>query len=269
MKNHQYPKMAYQPTGLVITIPLYTFEELSEDARNRVVSDYVEERANDPYLAQYFADCYESDIWHCVKDLESNISGARVSWQYNRWYSCYFDCEYSYDDCYDPSKLSTIEDNGYCYSMDICDAWNAHIRKLNTIYYRVDYLDHLLWDVYNDWDAFERRFDPNAKFSARLDRMRDDLISQWYEELEKACDDVRDAIEILLRGEWDYYTSEEYARMECEDETAQGYECRTIDNTGRMYYYDTRKWYTIDGELYEQSSIIHECVSIVKTEDQR
>lgn len=35
--------------------------------------------------------------------------------------------------------------------------------------------------------------------------------------------------------------------------------------SGRVYYSDNRKWYTVDGELYEQSNVSHECVSLVKT----
>lgn len=248
-----------------VTVDLFTFDELSEDAKNRVVSDYCEERANDPYYWQYFADTCESEIWECVRDLENSISGARVSWSYNRWYSCDFDCEYSYSDSYDPCELEPIENNGYCYSMGICDTWNAHIRKLNAISYRLEYIGHLMEDVYPDWDYWRSDWiEENEPFYNRLDILYSDAVSLWYEELERACDDVRNMIEFLLRSEWEYYTSEEFAREECEDESTQGYEIRTRDNVGRVYYSDCRKWYTENGEFFDQSNINHACVSIVK-----
>ena len=246
------------------TITLYTFDELTEEARARVVADYAEERANDPYFSQWFNDCYESDIWECVRDLEQSISGARVHWQYNRWYSCDFDCEFSYDDCYDPGEFETVKDNGLCYSMDLCDVWNKHVRKLNAICYRVDHLESLMYGEYDVWGQHYVYLKHNEAAYNRLETMRDNLIGAWYAELEAACEDVRNTIEALLRGEWEYYTGEEYAREECEDESTQGYECRTIDNAGRVYYSDCRRWYTVDGQFYEQSDINHACVSIVR-----
>jgi len=252
-------------------IPLFEFYELNEDAKNKVVKEYAEERANDPYHWQWFSDTTESEIWDCVHDLENSIYNARVSWNYNRWYSCDFDCEYSYSDIYDPCELYAVEDNGICYSMDLCDAWNAHLKRLNGICYRIEYLDHLCDDVYYYEPWYMGAGPENETFYKRLDSMRDDLISLWYEELEKACEDVQSTIESLLRGEWEYYTSEEYTRAECEDAYAQGDRCYTCEYpyyrnggyAGRVYYSDNRKWYTADGELFEQSDINHECISIV------
>lgn len=247
------------------SVNVYEFHELSAEAQGRVISEYIEERANDPYFGQWFADCYEQEIWDCVRDLEKSITGARVRWSYNRWYSCDFDCEFSYDDCYDPGYVETVKDTGYYASMDICDAWNKHARKLNGLYYQYRHLDYLCWEVYNEWDSNVYEEAPqNASFFRRADALRDIVVSRWYQELEKACEDVRNEIETLLCTEWDYYTSEEYTRTECEDEYAQGYECHSTDDAGRVYYSDTRKWYLASGEFYEQSSINHECVSIVK-----
>jgi len=247
------------------TITLYTFDELTEEARARVVADYAGERANDPYFSQWFADFQEHEIWECVRDLENTISWTGATWHYNRWYSCDFDCEFSYDDCYDPGELNRVNDNGICYSMDLCDAWNKHVRKLNGLCAQFEHVDYLCWDVYNEWDSNYYCDAPNnAHFYARADALRDHLIGAWYAELETACEDVRNTLEYLLRAEWEYYTGEEYAREECEDESTQGYECRQIDNAGRVYYSDCRRWYTVDGQFYEQSDVNHECVSIAR-----
>lgn len=243
-------------------IPLFEFHELSEDAQNRVISEYASERENDPYFPQWFYDCYEHDVWECVHDLEKSISGARVNWRYNRWYSADFDCEYSYNDCYDPCELETVDDNGICYSMDLCDTWNAHIRELNAINARFELIEQYMEETASNYDYWNLYTAADRVYN-RLDDMRSDLIGRWYNELEKACDDVRNTIETLLRGEWEYYTSEECARDDFEGNHA-GEEYRTRDNSGRVYYSDSRKWYTASGELFEESNITHECVSIVK-----
>lgn len=244
------------------TIALYTFDELNDDAQAHIVADYAEERANDPYFGQWFADTTESEIWECVRDLEKSITGARVSWQYNRWYSCDFDCEFSYDDCCDPGELYTVDDNGICYSMDLCDAWNSHVGKLNAINRAFENVSNYMYDVNSSFDYWNGETYEDRLYSI-LDDAQSSLVGRWYAELEAACEDVRNMIETLLRGEWDYYTSEEYARGEFEaNET--GYECRTRDNSGRVYYSDNRRWYTVDGEFYEQSDVNRECVSIVK-----
>lgn len=270
MRNYTYNEMKLQPTGKTHTVELYEFHELADDAQARIIAEYDEERQGDPYFSQWFADCYESEIWDAVRDLEKSITGVRVQWRYNPWYSCDFDVVFSYDDCYDPCELAPVEDNGYYASMDVCDAWNNHIRKLNAISAHIDYLyqaeDALYDSGYMDLVAIggtKRGHRPGANVAFRIDELRGDIIGRWYEELEKACDDVRDAIEIILRNEWDYYASEEYARENFVANEA-GYECRTIDSSGRVYYHDSRKWYTADGELFEESNIVHKCVSIVR-----
>ena len=251
------------------TIELYTFNELTEEARARVVADYVEERANDPYFGQYFADTYEREIWDCVRNLEESITCACVRWQYNRWYSCDFDCEYKIKD-FDwiaPDIAEVVKDDGYYASSDLCSAWNAHTRKLSALATMYDNLcDQVHKYPYAEWEYGRNGWGvpENRAYGEKLEDMRDNILNAWIEELEAAAEDVRNMIEYLLRGEWDYYTSEEYARMECEDEFTQGCEYRTRDNSGRVFYSDSRKWYTVDGKFCEQGNVSYECVSIVK-----
>lgn len=52
--------------------------------------------------------------------------------------------------------------------------------------------------------------------------------------------------------------------MELEDETTTGGEYYTRDKCGRVYYYDSRRWYTAAGVHYCTSDIDRECVSIVR-----
>jgi len=247
------------------TIQLYEFHELCEDAQNRVIAEYAIERENDPYFAQYFTDCYESEIWECVHALENSISCANVKWHYNHWYSCDFDCEYTIKDIdwIEPDTCEPVKDTDYYASMDLCDAWNAHARKLNALATMYGNLcDQIVKLPYEEWEFYAKP--ENRQFCEKLEKMKETIFDNWIIELEKACDDVRDTIETLLRGEWDYYASEECARDDFVGNHA-GEEYRTCDNSGRVYYSDYRKWYTAAGELYEQSKINHECVSIVKT----
>jgi len=252
-------------TTIKRVIPLFEYYELNEDAQNRVISEYAIERENDPYFTQYFVDCYESEIWECVHALENSIACADVKWNYNRWYSCDFDCEYKIKDIdwLEPDTCEPVKNTGYYASMDITETWNAHVRKLNALATMYGNLcDQIIELPYEEWEFFAKP--ENRHFCEKLEKMKETTFDNWIIELEKACDDVRDTIETLLRGEWDYYTSEEYSRIECEDETTQGGEYRTRDNAGRVYYSDNRKWYTKDGELFEQSDIDHVCISIVK-----
>jgi len=272
IKTEQIMRM--QPTSETYTVDLYTFDELNDDAREKIIDEFMEERANDPYFAQWFSDAYESEIWACVRDFEQNITGANVQWRYNPWYSCDFDCVYKIKD-FDwitPDEMEPVKDTGYYASMDICDAWNGHTRKLNAIARLYSYMSELQMTEYPAYE-WEYNGDPcNMAFYNRLDAMTARLHDEWIEELERACNNVRDTIETLLRAEWEYYTSEECARLECEDESTQGGEFRACEYpyysnggyTGRVFYSDNRKWYTVDGEYYEQSDVNYECVSIVK-----
>ena len=242
------------------TVNLYEFRELPEDVQNRILNKYMETRTE--WLSIDFCNYQEHDIWECVRDLEKSITGARVRWDYNHWYSCDFDTEYAYDDCYDPCELEIIEDNGYYASMDICDSWNAHIKKLNAIYARFELIEQYINETASNYDYWNLYTAADRVYN-RLDDMRSDLIGRWYAELENACKDVSNTITSLLITEWEdvqtrEYALNEYLANEC------GYESRTIDNSGRVYYYDSRQWFTIDGEKYETPNYRRECVSIVK-----
>ena len=270
MKVKTEKVMQYVPTGETYDVELFEFFELNDGIKKRIAREYLEDNAE--AIAFEFQESQESEIWECVRDLEKSICGARVKWHYNRWYSCDFDIEYRYDDCYSPCELDAVNDTGHCASMDICDAWNGHIRKLNAIYHELEYLGHLDNDVYPYWSRDCDVIRENVLFNSRIEELQDRYIGLWYEELEKACEDVADTIQRLLIDEWEYMNDIEYALIRLEDESEAGGEWRTCEYpyyknggyTGRIFYNDTRKWYTAYGELYEQANVNHECVSIVK-----
>ena len=257
------------------TVDLYTLEELDKDAREKALQDYIEERAADPYYWQHFADCTEREIWECVRGLEKSISAVDVRWSYNPWYSADFDCVYKLKgvDWIGPDEMEPAEDDGYCYSMDLCDAWNAHIRRLNGLARMYLYMVDLQGYEYpaHEWECGG---DPcNRAFYYRLEGLINGLRDRWFAELEAACEDVTRTLEGLLQSEWEYYDSREYAELEFEDEYTQGgkwYTCeypyyKNGGYTGRVYYSDNRRWYTADGTRYDDApTVCDECISIVK-----
>lgn len=236
--------MKLQPTGEVYTVDLYEFHELGDAARARIIEEYQEERAG--WIDYDFRNYQEHEIWQCVRDLEEQ-TGAR--WFYNRFYSCDFDTEYTTPAYNGIDGANVAKDTGYYASFDLCEAWNAHARKINA-------LSSYYWALE---DTLEKK--APVKFDAwALSRF---IYGECERELEAACADVANAITSLLISEWEDVSSNEYAEEEYKINEA-GEMFRTIDHGGRVLLHDSRKWFTADGELYEQTKIDGECLSIVK-----
>lgn len=264
MKNVKTTINTYDTeTGTTIketSVDLFEYHELSDDARARVIDDLISE--HEYWLDEDFRN-YESEIWDCVCSLEKNLSYLGIKWNYNPWYSCDFDIVYRYSDYSSPNELYPINDDGVCYSMDLCDVWNAHISKLNAICYHIDYVSELM-DKYPMHDMYYNTISENVEFNSNLDELHLMLIDRWYIELCDACKDVANTLQGLLQCEWDYCHSREYTETLANDEVYTGGISYTIDKTGRKYFSDTRKWFTSLGELFEESNVMRECVSIVK-----
>lgn len=250
--------MQYVPTGETYTVDLFEFHELADDVRADLVDRFMVE--NEGFFDDTFRDCHELDIWEAVKALQKQTG---CKWFYNPWYSCDFDVNYKMYETYETELFYPADDNGYYASFDICEAWNAHIRKMNALHMQAEYLYYLENDVYPIYNAHYTPIKENIAFNTRVSKMIEAIYDEWTAELERACVDVANTIQSLLDDEWNYVHSHEYAQDYLAEVDA-GYECRTIDNSGRVYYHDTRKWYTADGQLYEEASVDHACISIVK-----
>ena len=239
MKNHQYPEMGFAPTGRILTVELFTIDELSDEARENAYNDWVESvgiydvedylqmtidhdvrETIDPIIPNWDCDNY-GNIWPVMRNVRMPLDG----------------------------HAPKMEHSGDWASMDVADAFNAYgpqMEEYADMYYRVAFPEH------------------GSAFYECDDRTSYDLM-ELYEELylkvfEIAAQSALDKWEELREMEREYHTSVEAF----EDEFNQGYECRTIDEAGRVYYHDSRKWYTIDGEFYEQANINDQCISIVK-----
>ena len=141
--------------------------------------------------------------------------------------------------------------NGDYASMDIADAFNAYgpeMEKHAAMWYRVAFPEY--------GTPF---YDCDDQTSYDLMGLYEEL---YFKAFERAAQAALNKWEELREIEREYYTS----REAFEDEYNQGGEWRSIDKTGRVYYTDSRNWYTADGEFYGQSSVNHECISIVKKE---
>ncbi len=250
--------MQYVPTGETYEVKLYEFHELPKDTKNRIIDEYEADYLQ--WVDEDFRDYNEREIWDCVRDLEKQTN---CKWSYNRWYSCDFDVEYKTFPIWSPEYVEHAEDNGYYASFDICEAWNAHVSKLRGLYETYDYIDEIMENTFPYYDDNYAKIRENWTYHARLEEMRDKVHDMYIEELDDACRDVANAIQSLLTLEWEDVHSREYIESRFED-LETGYSCYTRDDSGRVYYYDSRKWYTEDGELYEESNVHHECISIVK-----
>lgn len=220
---------------------LYTLDELNDKARERAYNEWLDE-----YRDSYEWTCdvvYSDTVYYGDKALAS--VGINAEW--DSWDNCFVG---NYADPYSGRYLPYItaadylpdharsicymDDQGYCSSMDMADAFNAYEPRLLELI-----------------GAYETATE------------YDDLISiseQFARVHREACAAACRVFQDCFAGEKDYYESMEHF----EDETIQGGEWRTRDNSGRVYYSDNRRWYTADGEFYEQSDVNHECVSIVK-----
>ena len=117
----------------------------------------------------------------------------------------------------------------------MADAFNAHEDELRELIAK-----------YDACDDYDERGEIAEKF-ARVHR--------------QACEDACRVFQQCAEDEREY--QESFERFE--DEYTQGSTYTYYGYAdGRKYRSDSRKWYTADGEFFEQSNVNHECVSIVK-----
>lgn len=240
MKKNLVNEMKLQPTGRVIVLNLFELHELSEEAQENAYREWLDEYR---YSTEHICDLQYSDVIHYG---DKALASVGIDAEWDSWDNCF---PGNYIDPYtgrgvaymtaadylpDAENICHMEDYGYYSSMDMADAFNVYESELRG-----------LVDEYRKTDDYDKRGDIADRF-AYLHR--------------EAC---RDACKVFRdRYEEEKEDLESFERFE--DETTQGYRCYTRDSAGRVYCTDCRKWYTEDGELYEQSDVNHACISIVK-----
>lgn len=241
MKNYTYSEMKLQPTGRLIKIELFTLEELSNEARERAYKEWLDEYCES---FEYICELQYSDV---ITYGEKALASVGINAEWDSWDNCYpgnyadphsgrfspcvTAADYLPDDA---GAICHMDDFGFYSSMDMADTFNEYETELR----------ELVSAYAIEWD-YEKQLEISAQFA----RVHND-----------ACRAACRVFQNCYEEEKEYNESME----RFEDESMQGYEYRTTDNAGRVHYSDNRRWYTADGELYEQSNISHECVSIVK-----
>lgn len=153
---------------------VYTYDELPQEAKDKAFEEWVESGAN---RDQYNFAC--EDIGECLNDF-CKATGAE--WRFDSYDIVYVEAPSSTWGTYPESVRadSPLKDNGFCYSMDICDAWNAHFPRIGELY--AAYMDS---DQYTD-EAYEAE-------------------KAYSVEVLAALEDVEKAARKLTEAEWDYW----------------------------------------------------------------
>lgn len=222
-----------------IETQVFTLDELEETARNNAYSEWLES------VLYYDIE----DQLSCGVDYDARAALATVGINY--------DCD-SYGRVWPVMRGMSIPQTGhaermadvgeYC-SIDMAEAFNAHgpaLEEYAAMWYQVAFPEY------------------GTPFYECDDQTGYDLMGMFEElylqEFEAAAQDALNKWTENRECEREYMTSfEAFA-----DEFNQGYSCRTTDGV-RVYYHDSRKWYTADGEYYGDSNVSGACISIVKT----
>lgn len=200
------------------------FEELSPEAQQRAIRDAIEEE-DDPgnwYCSQsYFS---EEEIWQAAHDLEKqqpirfySDAGCSPAAEARAWtYDPHADRHHGFwGDAYE--LVSMAEDNGVCFSMDICDKWNEYAPRIIALCEGYDEAAERAYIHDENADSAADNGDPETAeaerrraafyedMTARIDEAASDLV----EEAARACGDVVDG---LIEAERDYYHSAEFWR---------------------------------------------------------
>lgn len=195
------------------TSTAYLFHELSEAAKDRAVNDAINEEDREYYeygvygASQTGASEYE--IWEAAEDLEKHQPviierdqggtpygrARRYRWSTPNW-----------------EAVTEQQHTGICWSMDICDVWNAYARRIVVLQEGHEEATAELW---KHEEAAAEAMSRELK-EHELDQCAEcDHIAQRCEDIaeeltEEAAQAVGNAIDGLIESERDYYTSPEF-----------------------------------------------------------
>lgn len=222
-------------TSYADTCTEYLFRELDEAAKRRAISDAIEEEKDTYYSDMYFcsqAGVTEGEILEAARDLENSQPLTISQDQGGSWYgtargSGWYGHSASWD------SVTEAKNTGICFSMDICDAWNAYAARIIALqeghedateqadkYFSIEseanYSKH-------DAETEEQRAELEAiEANACLARVAYERIAERIEaaaeELtEEAARAVGAVVDGLINEAWDYYQSPEFWREWLDD----------------------------------------------------
>jgi hypothetical protein len=156
------------------TVDLFHYDELSPDAKRAACEEAIESEWQDPFGHFAFAG---EDMYRAVQGIEKQTPLTFESYGYAN------DVCVKYIRESDPDAY-TLDDDGECYSIDLCELWNKHLPEMQRIAKRFENEDG---DDY-DYGAYE----------------------EWQSLMRSIGDDMARYITRTLDAEQEYYTSVEF-----------------------------------------------------------
>lgn len=190
-----------QRTSSADTHSAYLFDELSKEAQERAISDAIEEEQRDYYeYGTYGASqtgMSEAEIWDAAQELAKHQpvhigtdaggspygTARRYGWSTANWES-----------------VTEEQDTGICWSMDICDTWNAYAARIIVLQEGHEEAEDRAYfaDTQEEQDAYN-------DIAERIEETAEELT-------EEAAHAVGNTVDGLIEAERDYYSSEEFWR---------------------------------------------------------
>ena len=206
----------------------YLFGELSPEAQARAISDAIEEEQCNSYnwgSQTYFT---TEAILDCAGDLGKQ-QPVEVSQDYGcSWYGTARGTNYYWHHPADWESVTEATDNGICFSMDMCDAWNRYaprIIALQEAHEEATEQADVFWSIASraNWDKYDAETDAErerlevvedaaTEVAREIDDIRDRIENAAEELTEDAAHAVGDVVDGLIEGERDYYQSPEFWR---------------------------------------------------------
>lgn len=152
-------------------VEVFEYDELSDDAKERAFDNFV--ASGEP---QFQLEMAIDEIFSALCDFDRETGVEAEIDCYNVLHLRARSFERLYD-----KGFQKLEDTGICYSMDICDAWNAHVEKLSE-----------LWETWYSAEYGEPSYEAEDALDA---------------EIRAALRDVGVATQRNIDAEVDYYTN--------------------------------------------------------------
>lgn len=221
------------------TSTAYLFNELSEEAKARAINDAIAEEDRDYCESGIYGASQTgmsaAEIWGAAEDLEKAQpvifrtdqggtpygTARRYGWSGIRW-----------------EVVTEQQHTGICYSMDICDAWNAYAARIVALQDAHEEAEDRAYIHTEAAAAASGRYHYTATTDAERESARQvmerelsraefydhmaERIEETAEELtEEAARAVGNTIDFLIESERDYYTSAEFWAKWLEDGEAR------------------------------------------------
>lgn len=216
----------------------YLFSELSPEAQERAISDAIAEEVDNAWIPCsqiYFA---TEDILDAAHDLQKSQPIEIEEDQGCSWYgTARGTCPWAHHSP-DWQAVTEAKDTGICYSMDICDAWNAYAARIVALQEAYEEAEDKAWTYYEAADATDdrRNYDDITddqrdalRAVAEAERSRAAFYEDMAERIEAAAEELTEEaaqavgsiVDGLICEAWTYYQSPDFWREWLDDGEAR------------------------------------------------